>query len=149
MTMERQRYWQWSLFLVLMLSLPIARAHDARPVTVTITETLPGIYQLSLRVPATLESANIPAVIWPSSCTAQRDAGSELMHCGGDLAGEQFSLQYPMANPSLATFYRLNRLEGGIGHRAHSTAPSCANDGCLTGPRVRSDYIPRDDVRGL
>lgn len=102
------------LVLVLMLAFPIAQAHDARPVAITITETLPGIFQLSIRVPPTLESANTPAVIWPSQCMAmQQEASRGLMRCEGDLEGQQFSLQYPAFNPSLATFYRLNRLEGG------------------------------------
>lgn len=90
-------------------------AHDARPVAVTITETLPGFYRLSMLVPPTVERSNLPEVIWPATCTRlqQEDAVDRLMRCDGDLAGQQFSLSYPQFNPSLGTFFRLDRVAGG------------------------------------
>ncbi|MES2607080.1 MAG: HupE/UreJ family protein [Pseudomonadota bacterium] len=103
------------LLFVLVLIFPAANAHDALPLAVTITETLPGIYQFSMRGPPTLEAANIPALVWPDSCATlqQNNATAQTMRCEGELTGQQFSLQYPLFNPSLATFYRLNRLDGG------------------------------------
>lgn len=103
------------LLVTAMLVASTALGHDARPVAVTITETLAGVYQFSLQVPPTLDSSNIPALVWPAVCSPmqQSQPGSRVMRCEGDLAGQQFSLRYPAANPSLATFYRLNRLAGG------------------------------------
>lgn len=91
-------------------------AHDARPVAVTITQTAPGIYQFSMRVPPSVEADNQPTVVWPSNCVPYRQQDSAvagMMHCQGELEGQQIFLQYPLYNPSLASFYRLDRLEGG------------------------------------
>ena len=106
-------HWSWLCTLVLLLyAIPQeTRAHDARPVAVTISETLPGIYQYSMLVPPTVERGNLPSLVWPLSCMLMQE--SNVMRCEGDLAGQQFSLRYPQFNPSLATFYRLDRLKGG------------------------------------
>ncbi len=134
-----------ALILVLLL-LPCcflcgsALAHDARPVAVTITETFPGIYQAALRVPPTVERDNIPALVWPSVCTTTDEDG--LIRCEGELAGQQFTLDYPLFNPSLATFYRLQTLEG-----AASSAMLAPNEelwivpGAMTPGRVARDYL--------
>jgi hypothetical protein len=104
------------LLLVMMVALPdSASAHDARPVAITITETVPGLYRFSMLVPPTVAPSNLPDVVWPVSCTRlqQPDAIDSLMRCDGDLAGQQFSLKYPQFNPSLGTFFRLDRLDAG------------------------------------
>jgi hypothetical protein len=104
------------LLLVMMVALPsVSLAHDARPVAVTITETLPGLYRFSMLVPPTVAMSNLPTVIWPETCARmqQQDTGDSMMRCEGSLAGQQFSLSYPEFNPSLGTFFRLDRLEGG------------------------------------
>ena len=108
---------KWLLALWFMLDSTGASAHDARPVAVTINEVAKGLYNFTVRVPPTVETDNQPSVVWPSACTSIRqkdDMDSNAgMKCAGDLEGRQFSLIYPLFNPSLATFYRLNRLEGG------------------------------------
>ncbi|MEY4641933.1 MAG: hypothetical protein RLZZ227_1927 [Pseudomonadota bacterium] len=115
-------------------------AHDARPVAVTIVETLPGVYQASLRVPPTVTADNIPVLVWPSVCSAAGEA--RLFRCGGGLAGRSFALAYPQFNPSLATFYRLQTLEQG-----ESTGMLAPNEEAwsvpeaMTRSRVARDYL--------
>jgi hydrogenase/urease accessory protein HupE len=98
--------------LLILLCCSGVSAHDARPVVVTITETLPGIYQASLRVPPTVEANNVPMLVWPANCGA---AGTDtsLVRCNGGLAGQRFAIAYPLFNPSLATYYRVQTLDGG------------------------------------
>ena len=114
--MHQWCHWQWALRLCALLLMQcvvpvMTLAHDARPVAVTISESLPGVYQYSMLVPPTVERGNLPVLVWPASCSLMQE--SSVMRCDEDLAGEQFSLRYPQFNPSLATFYRLERLEGG------------------------------------
>lgn len=107
--------WMTLLLAVLVCFPATTVAHDARPVAVTVTETLPGIYSLSMLVPPTVEPANLPVVVWPAICMRiqQEGAAGSVMRCEGELTGQQFSLDYPQFNPSLGTFFRLERLEGG------------------------------------
>jgi hydrogenase/urease accessory protein HupE len=127
--------------LLVLLGCADALAHDARPVAVTITETLPGIYQATLRVPPTVERANVPSLVWPASCLAAGEETS-LVRCAGGLTGRQFTLDYPSFNPSLATFYRLETLEGGI-----SSTMLAPNEEIWTVPaamtraRIAGDYL--------
>jgi hydrogenase/urease accessory protein HupE len=91
-----------------------ASAHDARPVTITLEETLPGYFRAMVRPPPTIEIGNEPSLVWPDNCRVaeglQTTAG--LRQCEGGLAGRQFSLDYPVYNPSLSSFYRLNHGDG-------------------------------------
>lgn len=127
--------------MLLLLGCASAAAHDARPVAVTITETLPGIYQATLRVPPTVEADNIPSLVWPESCAAVGE-DSTLVRCEGGLTGQQFTLDYPLFNPSLATFYRLEVLEDTI-----SSTMLAPNEEIWTVPatmtrgRVARDYL--------
>lgn len=99
------------LALIVVLSCCVAHAHDARPVAVTISETLPGIYEAQLRVPPTVTADNVPVLVWPSECESAGEAGT-LVRCSAGLPGRVFALDYPQFNPSLATFYRLQPLDG-------------------------------------
>jgi hydrogenase/urease accessory protein HupE len=116
-------------------------AHDARPVAVTITETLPGIFQATLRVPPTVEAGNVPMLVWPTSCAAVGEDGA-LVRCDGGLTGQQFTLDYPLFNPSLATFYRLEVLDGAVSSTMLApnqevwTVPAA-----MTRGRVARDYL--------
>jgi hypothetical protein len=105
-----------SVLILLVWGAATAIAHDARPVAVTINELAPGVFNFSVHVPPTVEADNQPEMLWPSLCkpipqNAQGAAGGA-MQCSGSLEGQQFALHYPLFNPSLATFYRLNLLEG-------------------------------------
>src|SRR5690606_2830419 len=130
-----------ALVLLLYLVDLNARAQDARPVAVTITETLPGFFQWSLRVPPTVEANNLPVLVWPAICSAAANDGS-LMRCEAPLAGAQFRLDYPLFNPSLATYYRLQLLDGATGtsllapNAAEWTVPLATSRA-----RVARDYL--------
>lgn len=120
-----------------------AWAHDARPVAVTITETLPGLYSYTLRIPPTVDLDNHPIVVWPKGCMpAQQEAQREVMQCKAGLEGGVFSLQYPRFNPSLASFYLLTTLDG-----ARNTAmlpptqESWQVPATMTKARVIKDYL--------
>jgi len=104
-----------TLALTFALVLP-ASAHDARPVAVAITETLPGLFHADLKVPPTVAVANHPALIWPDSCveaSATVDAMG-LMRCEAGLTAQALALDYPQFNPALTTFFRLELLDGSI-----------------------------------
>jgi hydrogenase/urease accessory protein HupE len=126
--------------MLVLLCCGTAQAHDARPVAVTIIETLPGVYQATLRVPPTVEAGNVPALVWPAHCTAVGD-GSALVRCDA-LTGQRFTLDYPLFNPSLATFYRLEDLQGVV-----STSMLAPNEetwivpAAMTRGRIARDYL--------
>lgn len=133
-----------SLLSVLAVA-PAAVAHDARPVAVTITETLPGIYSLSMLIPPTVEPANLPELVWPAICSRMQLDGvaAGVMRCEDELAGQQFSLRYPQFNPSLGTFFRLNRLEAGS-----ATAMLAPTDAAWTVPEpTTAATVMRDYTR--
>lgn len=118
-----------------------AVAHDARPVAVTITETLPDIYQATLRVPPTVEAGNVPVLVWPASCAAVGEDRA-LVRCARGLMGQQFSLDYPLFNPSLATFYRLEVLDDAV--TSTMLAPNeevWTVPAAMTRGRVARDYL--------
>jgi hydrogenase/urease accessory protein HupE len=111
-----------SFFLIFIMPLLVLLpqfllAHDARPVVVTITEQLPGVFQFVVRVPETVEGNNQPEVVWPQGCSIQNAvsaiaSSSGSIRCTNSLKGQSLSLEYPFYNPSLATFYRLTNFEG-------------------------------------
>lgn len=110
---------KWPQLLTLMLTFVMvapASAHDARPVAVEITETLPGLFHANLKVPPTVAAANHPALIWPSACLDASEAadGSGLMRCESGLTAQVLALEYPQYNPSLTTFFRLELLDGSV-----------------------------------
>lgn len=129
------------LAAMLLLCCGLAQAHDARPVVVTITENLPDVFQATLRVPPTVQGDNVPALVWPATCSAAGAEGS-LVRCTGGLRGLQLNLDYPLFNPSLATFYRLQPLDG-----ADSSAMLAPNTQLWTVPdaatrgSVARDYL--------
>ena len=97
-----------------------ALAHDARPVAATIRE-LPGHrYALQVRAPETVSGDNLPTIVPPASCApvAFEEAnggalpGGSVVSCPEGLEGQLLTLRYPIYNPSLATLYRFERLEG-------------------------------------
>ena len=136
----------YSLLLCLGLSwASFSNAHDARPVAVTITESLPGVFQARVQVPDTVEADNQPDLVWPVSCiaaagTAPRGASS--MVCAGGLEGAVFSLDFPLFNPSLASFYRLELLDGTGGTAMLApTQPQWTVPPAMTATRVALQYL--------
>lgn len=98
------------LLLAWLLCQPLL-AHDARPVAVSITETLPDIFEAVLKAPPTVEADNQPVLAWPAHCDGV-DGAAVLMRCEGGLAGHALSLDYPRFNPSLASYYRVVSADG-------------------------------------
>lgn len=132
------------LSLLMLLCCCTAIAHDARPVAVTIIETLPGLYQATLRVPPTVERDNVPTLVWPTTCAPgegdTRRGG--LVSCEGGLIGQEFALDYPLFNPSLATFYRLQTLDTGDSTAMLApTEDSWVVPEAMTRGRVARDYL--------
>jgi len=103
----------WCLLLLWSSLTSPLLAHDARPVAVTITESLPGLFQALVRIPPTVAPGNLPTLAWPAACAPLAAAASTgLISCEGPLNGQSFSLSYPVFNPSLASYYRLDLLDG-------------------------------------
>jgi hydrogenase/urease accessory protein HupE len=100
-----------------------ARAHDARPLSVNITEQSAGLYLARLRAPSTVDADNTPALTWPESCRVlhreMRDDAAvpnetTLLRCTGGLEGQRIAVRYPLYNPSLSTLFRLSERHGKV-----------------------------------
>ncbi|HTQ99544.1 MAG TPA: HupE/UreJ family protein [Candidatus Acidoferrum sp.] len=131
-----------AMFVLLLAGTGDARAHDARPVAVNIEEVAPNVFHWSLRVPPTVEADNQPQVVWPANCATQTNAPqAALMECKGGLDDGKFSLRFPQFNPSLASFYRLTRLQGGtVSAMLSPTSPEWTVPPPMTPTRVARDY---------
>jgi hydrogenase/urease accessory protein HupE len=112
------------LLLAHCLLATMVAAHDARPVAITLTEVEPEHFQLTLRIPPTVALDNQPQLVWPANCELRPSTliAPLVAQCSGGLAGKNFSLRYPLFNPSLATFYRLVPLQGTLEGAGESTA---------------------------
>jgi hydrogenase/urease accessory protein HupE len=93
-----------------------ALAHDARPLSVEVTEHGQDLYLARLRVPPTVAADNQPKIVWPVGCRILSDragdgpvAPSETAEvaCKGGLAGKTLAVRYPIYNPSLSTLFRV------------------------------------------
>ncbi|MGI9271305.1 MAG: HupE/UreJ family protein [Woeseiaceae bacterium] len=114
-----------SLALLLLLSGWAAQAHDARPNFVQIVESEPLILTVSWKVPASVPGAALPFPTLPTDCIAERQpiwqqAGAEYLgqqnyQCNQSLSGRLVGIQFPAANPSLSTLYKI-RLANGEEH---------------------------------
>jgi len=114
---ERSRI--WSAVLLLALASGAASAHDARPVSIDITEQSTGLYLAKLRAPPSVELDNLPSVVWPSACrVVNREikfdppAPNEttLIQCAGGLEGRYIGVRFPIFNPALSTLFRLQEI---------------------------------------
>lgn len=98
-----------------------ASAHDARPLSIDITEQAPELYLARLRIPPAVPSTDQPEVVWPRGCRVldrkrldDPSATSEtsLVSCPGGLEGRSIAVRYAVYNPSLSTLFRLSELDG-------------------------------------
>ena len=96
-----------------------ARAHDARPLSISIIEQSDGIYRAVVRTPPTIETSNTPQIVWPQSCRVVESAASRvaptvtvLMSCPGGLQGRTIGIDYPFYNPSITSLVRLQTAKG-------------------------------------
>ncbi len=112
----------WALVAAFALS-GAARAHDSRPLSVTVIEQGKGLYLARLRVPPTVALDNQPSLIWPPGCRVLNDRLSDgamaphetvVVACRAGLEGRQVRVRYPIYNPSLSTLFRLNEPNGKV-----------------------------------
>src|SRR5262249_25321870 len=105
----------WAM-LALLAAAGAARAHDARPLSVELTQRGEGVYLARLRVPPTVAADDQPKIIWPAGCKVLSDQSEDgpvapgetiLVTCKGGLPGKALQVRYPIYNPSLATLFRL------------------------------------------
>ena len=111
---------RWLAALLLCALATPVRADDNRPLTVRVVEEAPRAYRVTWKIPANLERALLPALAPPESCAA-RDPKTwsdplghwreEVWRCRRALPGGSIGIDYPTANPGLATIARL-RLRG-------------------------------------
>jgi hypothetical protein len=102
---------------------PPASAHDARPLSVDITQQSADLYQARVRVPPTVTEDDRPSIVWPSNCRLVSDHLSVdppspdevvVVRCGGGLEGQVLRVRYPIYNPSLSTLFRVTRAPGSV-----------------------------------
>lgn len=95
-----------------------ATAHDARPVSVLIRELPDDRLALRVRAPGTVAADNMPRLLAPESCqrVSLDEAGprgarlQSIVTCPEGVQGRSFTLEYPIYNPSLSTFFRFEPL---------------------------------------
>lgn len=99
-----------------------AHADDNRPLFVEIDEQVPLEYRLRWKVPANVPASISPALVLPDDCTPQarmRQWSDMLGHwqegrwgCARSLRGAEIGIDYPAANPALATIARIRWADG-------------------------------------
>ena len=111
--------------MLLVLCALTARAHDARPNFVQITETEVNTFSVSWKVPASMPGGALPYPTLPEGCVAERQpawqqagaeyVGQQLFVCDAELSGRVVGIEFPIINPSLSTLYKI-RLSNGVEH---------------------------------
>ena len=93
-----------------------AQAHDARPLSVTITEQEGGRHLARIKVPPSVAFDNRPVLEWPAVCDPGEGRGgaSQFANCPGGLQGQRLAIAYPIYNPSLATLFRIEAANGDV-----------------------------------
>lgn len=98
-----------------------ASAHDARPLSINISEQSENLYVAYIRVPPIVPDRDLPKVKWPADCHVISDNLKHLVlegrettsiNCEKGLEGQQITVVYPYFNPSLPTLFRLSELGG-------------------------------------
>ncbi len=127
--MRTARMRRWALVGALATGLAAAgfggsvAAHDARPLSVNITEQSPDLYVVRILVPPTVDAADQPRVVWPGGCeVASREPArppavaweTEVVRCKAGLEGSKVRIEYPVFNPSLSTLFRLHEVSGTV-----------------------------------
>jgi len=104
-----------ALLLICALAAP-ARADDNRPLTVRIVEEAAFAYRVTWKLPVNVEPRHLPALAAPARCEARDDKTwsdplghwrEQLWRCRAALEGGAIAIEYPAANPGLATIARL------------------------------------------
>jgi hypothetical protein len=115
----------WVVLISLLLCVLPARAHDARPNYVQITETDSNTFSVTWKVPSSLPGGALPYPTLPEGCAAERQpawqqsgaeyVGQQVFKCDSGVSGRVVGIEFPIANPSLSTLYRV-RLANGEEH---------------------------------
>jgi HupE / UreJ protein len=110
---------QRALAAVLCMLPAVGRAHDARPLAVTLLETAHGVYRVTVIAPPSLDPENVPRVVWPQDCDVRERAplraellSSSVVACRGGLTVQTVRIAYPLYNPALSTLFRLELADG-------------------------------------
>ena len=121
----RMKYGVTCSLLLIVIVASVAKAHDARPNYVQVTETAPKTFGILWKVPASVPAGSLPYPTLPDDCVADREpawqqAGSEYVGqqrfvCRDGLSGRPVGIEFPIINPSLSTLYRI-RLANGEEH---------------------------------
>lgn len=109
--------------LAALLSVP-AHADDNRPLTISVTQGRQvGELVLQWKIPPNIERRLMPTITPPENCVAgprTREWSDALGHwreqrwtCAQGLAGQAIAIDYPLANPGLATIARIHSAAGG------------------------------------
>jgi hydrogenase/urease accessory protein HupE len=100
-----------------------AGAHDARPLSINITEQSVNLYTARIRVPPTLPAEDPVTVTWPAGCMVVNDDSRGLetygwetlsVRCRARLEGQTLKVSYRVYNPALSTLFRLNTIDGQV-----------------------------------
>ena len=132
--------------LAFALAVASASADDARPVTVNVKEREPGAFLVQWQVPQVLPLHAMPVPILPESCSPEGERtvidrsaawlNRQTYRCEDGLAGRAIGIRYPVFNPSLTTFLRVDFLSGE--RFAH-----------VLGPTEESWIVPELDKRAV
>ena len=104
-----------ALCLALLFNTASAFAHDARPLSVLISERQAHTYRVDVRMPPSLDADNRPEILWPNACMVSSHGIREgvdaiedtmLLKCSQSLEGQRIEIRYPLFNPALSSLLR-------------------------------------------
>ncbi len=100
-----------------LLAAVAARADDSRPLTVIIAAQGDGAFSTTWKLPVNVELRHLPDLVAPTGCEVVSDRRSwsdalgywaeEEWNCENGLADAYVTIEYPFANPGLATIARV------------------------------------------
>ena len=110
------------LALLVLIAVPMAHAHDARPNYVQVTETEPNTFSVSWKVPSSIPGDALPFPTLPDGCVSERHpawqqagaeyVGQQVFRCSAPLSGRMVGIEFPIINPSLSTLYKIKLANG-------------------------------------
>jgi hypothetical protein len=101
-------------------------AHDARPLSISITEMGTQAYRVDVLVPPSIDLDNQPEISWPPGCTpasqnvrdtAESIVETMLLRCAASLESARIDIKYPLFNPAISTLFRFNPVQRCCSHR--------------------------------
>lgn len=98
-----------------------ARADDNRPLSVSITDEQEGQFRISWKIPANVEARHLPRLSAENCEISGRTRNwsdamgtwqEEVWQCADTIIGQLVAINYPLANPNLATIVRFHPASG-------------------------------------